>query len=104
MVKIKAIHAREILDSRGNPTIETTIWSEAGHATIASVPSGASTGKFEAHELRDNDQSRYRGQGVLKAVSNVNSVIAPRIVGMDPTYQTPIDKLLVEILPKNTNW
>lgn len=97
MVKIKSIHAREILDSRGNPTVETTIWSDSGHATIASVPSGASTGRYEALELRDKDPNRYRGLGVLKAVSNVNTVIAPRLIGMDPTLQTPIDKLLCQI-------
>ncbi len=97
MAKIKALHAREILDSRGNPTIETTIWADTGHATIASIPSGASTGKYEALELRDNDPKRYQGLGVLTAVSYVNSIIAPQIIGMDPLYQTKIDKLLVEM-------
>lgn len=97
MAKIQAIKAREILDSRGNPTIETTIWSDQGYAAVAAIPSGASTGKFEAVELRDNDPSRYKGQGVLKAVSNVNDIIAPKLIGMDPTYQTQVDKVLVEL-------
>lgn len=97
MATIKALKAREILDSRGNPTVETTIWSDLGHATIASIPSGASTGKYEAVELRDQDPARFAGQGVLKAVSNVNDIIAPRIIGMDPTYQSKIDKVLVDL-------
>ena len=97
MVKIKAVRAREILDSRGNPTIETMIWSDAGHVAVASVPSGASTGKFEAVELRDRDMTRFRGMGVLKAVANVNTMIAPKIIGMDPLYQSKVDKMLVEL-------
>lgn len=97
MAKIKAIRGREILDSRGIPTIETTIWSDNGQVAVASIPSGVSTGKDEAIELRDNDPDRFRGQGVLNAVNNVNTVIAPKIIGMDPTMQTPIDKLLIEL-------
>ena len=97
MAKIRAIKAREILDSRGTPTIETTIWSDTGLAAVAAVPSGASTGKFEAVELRDGDPARFKGLGVLKAVENVNKVIAPRVIGMDPTYQSQVDKLLVEL-------
>lgn len=97
MAKIKAIHAREILDSRGNPTVETTIWADSGHATVASIPSGASTGKYEALELRDNDPKRYQGMGVLTAVSYVNTIIAPRLIGADPLYQTRIDKTLVQM-------
>lgn len=97
MAKIKAIRGREILDSRGIPTIETTVWSDNGQVAVASIPSGASTGKAEAIELRDNDPERFGGQGVLKAVNNVNTVIAPKIIGMDPTLQTPIDKILIEM-------
>jgi enolase len=97
MPKIAAVHAREILDSRGNPTIETTVWSDAGYAAVSSIPSGASTGKYEALELRDGDMSRFKGQGVLKAVENVNVTIATKIIGMDPTYQTKIDKALVDL-------
>src|SRR5688572_22643862 len=97
MSKIMAVHAREILDSRGNPTIETTVWSDNGMAAVASIPSGASTGKYEALELRDDDPNRFKGMGVLKAVENVNVVIAPKVMGMDPTYQTKIDKMLLEL-------
>jgi len=97
MAKIKTIHAREILDSRGNPTVEVTIWTDAGHATVASIPSGASTGKFEALELRDGDAGRYRGLGVLKAVANINTIIAPAVIGQDPTYQTKLDKIIVSL-------
>ena len=97
MAKIKKIQAREILDSRGNPTVQTTIWADSGQATIASVPAGASTGKYEAKELRDEDPNRFRGKGVLKAVDNVNNTIAPEIVGMDPRYQSPIDKKMIEM-------
>ena len=96
-MRLKKISAIEILDSRGSPTIETTIWSDAGQATIASVPSGVSTGKYEALELRDNDPNRYQGQGVLKAVGNVNTIIAPKVVGMDPLYQTKLDKVLIDL-------
>ncbi len=97
MAKIKKIEAREILDSRGNPTVQTTIWADSGQATIASVPAGASTGKYEAKELRDEDPNRFGGKGVLKAVDNVNKIIAPEIVGMDPRYQSPIDKKIIKI-------
>lgn len=97
MAKIKKIHAREILDSRGSPTVQTTIWADTGQATIASVPAGASTGKFEAAELRDEDPNRFGGKGVLKAVDNVNNVIAPEVVGLDPRYQSPIDKKMIEM-------
>ncbi len=97
MAKIKAIHAREILDSRGNPTVETTIWSDTDHGAISSVPSGASTGRFEAVELRDGDPARFNGQGVLKAVENVNRVISPFVVGQDPTKQNNIDQILINL-------
>lgn len=97
MAKIKALHAREILDSRGNPTIETTIWSDTGHGAISSVPSGASTGRFEAVELRDKDPDRFGGLGVLKAVANVNQIISPYIIGQDPTQQNTIDQILINL-------
>lgn len=97
MPKIKAIHAREILDSRGNPTIETTVWSDDDHGAVSSVPSGASTGRFEAIELRDNDPNRFGGLGVLKAVDNVNRIISPFIVGQDPTKQNNIDQILLNL-------
>ena len=97
MAVIKAIRAREILDSRGNPTIETTAWADNGAAAVASIPSGASKGMFEALELRDEDPARFKGRGVLKAVNNVNTFIAPKVIGMDPTYQTKIDKLMVDL-------
>ena len=79
---IENVHAREILDSRGNPTVEVEVTLESGFVGRASVPSGASTGENEALELRDGDKTRYLGKGVLKAVDNVNKVIAPAIIGM----------------------
>ena len=93
--KIKSIYAREILDSRGNPTVEVECTLESGIKSMASVPSGASTGKREALELRDNDKSRYHGKGVLKAVNNVNSIIAPLIIGMEVDNQKEIDNLMI---------
>ncbi len=97
MTKIKAVHAREILDSRGNPTIETTVWSDSDHGAVTSVPSGASTGRFEAVELRDGDPNRFGGQGVLKAVDNVNRIISPYIIKQDPTRQNDIDQILLNL-------
>jgi len=94
-MKIKDISAREILDSRGNPTIETTIVLENGVTATSSVPSGASVGKYEALELKDNDPRRYNGMGVLKAVANVNEVIKPKILGMEVRNQLEIDKTLI---------
>lgn len=91
-MKIKNIHAREILDSRGTPTIEAEVRLESGHIGCASVPSGASTGEHEAIELRDGDPTRYFGKGVLKAVSNVNEIIAPELTGMSVFEQTAIDR------------
>lgn len=91
-MKIKNIHAREILDSRGTPTIEAEVKLESGHIGCASVPSGASTGEHEAIELRDGDPTRYFGKGVLKAVSNVNEIIAPELIGMSVFEQTAIDR------------
>ncbi|HWR08287.1 MAG TPA: phosphopyruvate hydratase, partial [Sporomusa sp.] len=95
--RIKNVKAIEILDSRGNPTIRVFMSLENGVRVAASVPSGASTGKNEAVELRDNDRNRYGGKGVQKAVSNVNEMIAPEIVGFDPAKQTEIDRLLIEM-------
>lgn len=97
MSQIVAVHAREILDSRGNPTIEVDIITASGYSGRASVPSGASTGENEAVELRDGDQSRYLGKGVLKAVHNVNNVIAEEIMGLDVRDQALIDRKLIEL-------
>ncbi len=95
--KIYSIHAREILDSRGNPTVETTVILNSGYRGTASVPSGASVGKYEAVELRDNDEKRYGGMGVLKAVAMVNQNIAGKLRGMDALEQGSIDKALVDL-------
>lgn len=97
MAQIARIWAREILDSRGTPTVEAYCQLDSGQYSIASVPSGASTGKNEALELRDQDQNRYRGKGVLKAVQNVNNVLGPQLQGMDPTDQNSIDDKLIKI-------
>ena len=97
MGKIKNIYAREILDSRGNPTVEVDVTLENGIIGRASVPSGASTGSREALELRDNDKTRFMGKGVLKAVNNVNNIIAPAIVGMESTNQHEIDYKMIEL-------
>ena len=94
---IKNVHAREILDSRGNPTVEVEVTLDSGVTERASVPSGASTGEHEALELRDNDKSRYGGKGVLKAVDNVNNVIAPSLVGMSVLEQRAIDHKMIEM-------
>jgi len=95
MSKIKSVYAREILDSRGNPTIETTVWSDNGHGAVASIPSGASTGRLEAYEMRDGDPNRFGGLGVLKACANVNQIISKYIVGQDPLKQNDIDQILL---------
>jgi len=97
MSRISRITAREILDSRGNPTVEVDVVLDGGAFGRAAVPSGASTGEHEAVELRDNDKSRYMGKGVLKAVTNVNNVIAKKLCGSDPFKQEEIDKALIEI-------
>lgn len=94
---IESIHARQIMDSRGNPTIEVDVLTELGIIGRAAVPSGASTGENEAVELRDGDKSRYLGKGVLKAVENVNEVIAEEIVGMSVFDQKLIDKVMIEL-------
>lgn len=97
MSLIEGIHARQILDSRGNPTIEVDVITESGAFGRAAVPSGASTGTHEAVELRDGDKKRYQGKGVLKAVENVNTKIASEIVGLDVFDQNLIDKIMIEL-------
>ena len=97
MEKIEIIIAREILDSRGNPTVEVEVGLNDGAFGRASVPSGASTGKYEAVELRDKSKKRYLGKGVEKAVQNVNSVIAPVLIGMEATDQRLVDRTLIEL-------
>ncbi|MDR3118005.1 MAG: phosphopyruvate hydratase [Mediterranea sp.] len=96
-MKIQKIIAREILDSRGNPTVEVDVVLENGIVGRASVPSGASTGEHEALELRDEDKSRYGGKGVLKAVENINTIIAPRLIGMCASNQRGIDHTMIEL-------
>lgn len=97
MSQIVSVHAREILDSRGNPTIEVEVVTASGASGRAAVPSGASTGENEALELRDGDKNRYLGKGVLKAVYNVNSVISEEIMGMDVTNQIGIDQKMIDL-------
>ena len=97
MSRIIDVHAREVLDSRGNPTVEVEVYTECGEMGRASVPSGASTGEREALELRDGDKSRFMGKGVLTAVNNVNEILAPEIIGMDVTDQVGIDKKLIAL-------
>jgi enolase len=97
MSSIKNIHARQILDSRGNPTIEVDVTTENGFVGRASVPSGASTGSREALELRDGDKSRFMGKGVLKAIDNVNKIIAPKLIGKNVFEQRSIDHLMLEL-------
>lgn len=97
MSTIIDIFAREVLDSRGNPTVEVEVILEDGTMGRAIVPSGASTGAHEAVELRDGDKSRYLGKGVLKAVDNVNDIIAPEIIGMDAKHQVDIDTIMIEL-------
>ena len=97
MTEIVAIRAREVLDSRGNPTVEADVILESGAMGRAIVPSGASTGEHEAVELRDGDKSRYLGKGVLQAVANVESIIAPELEGMDASNQRLLDKTMIEL-------
>ncbi|SMP38895.1 phosphopyruvate hydratase [Anoxynatronum buryatiense] len=97
MTIISDVYAREVLDSRGNPTVEVEVYLESGVMGSAIVPSGASTGLFEAVELRDGDKSRYMGKGVLKAVENVNEVIGPEIIGLDAVDQVAIDEIMIEL-------
>ena len=97
MTIISDVFAREILDSRGNPTLEAEVWLEDGTVGRAAVPSGASTGAYEAVELRDGDKGRYLGKGVIQAVENVNEIISPELIGMDATDQIGIDQLMIEL-------
>lgn len=97
MTIISDVYAREVLDSRGNPTVEVEVYLESGAMGRAIVPSGASTGAHEAVELRDNDKDRYLGKGVLQAVKNVNEVIAPEIIGMNAVDQLEIDKTMIAL-------
>lgn len=97
MPYITDVYAREVLDSRGNPTVEVEVLTESGSFGSALVPSGASTGEYEAVELRDGDKERYLGKGVLKAVENVNDVIGPELLGLDVTRQNIIDYLMIEL-------
>ncbi len=97
MSYIADIHARQILDSRGNPTVEVDVTTDSGFIGRAAVPSGASTGKHEAVELRDGDKARFLGRGVLKAVDNVNAIIADQLIGMDVANQAYIDSQLIQI-------
>ncbi|MDY0074342.1 MAG: phosphopyruvate hydratase [Acholeplasmataceae bacterium] len=97
MPYISDIYAREVLDSRGNPTVEVEVYTDSGAFGRAIVPSGASTGEHEAVELRDGDKKRFLGKGVLNAVANVNDVIAPELIGFDVTNQVAIDKLMIEL-------
>lgn len=99
---IKRVVAREILDSRGNPTVEADVHTNDG-VFRAAVPSGASTGKYEALELRDGDKARYLGKGVTKAVNNVNTILSKELVGRDTTRQKEIDNLMVQTLDGSKN-
>ena len=97
MTEIVAMHAREILDSRGNPTVEADVLLASGAMGRAAVPSGASTGEHEAVELRDNDESRYLGKGTRRAVENIETAIAPEIGGMDAEDQGALDRHMIAI-------
>ena len=94
---IESVRALEVIDSRGNPTVQVEVVTEDGFSGVAMVPSGASTGSFEAVELRDGDKERYLGKGVLKAVENVNEIIAPKLEGMNVFEQAKIDKMMIEL-------
>src|ERR1700730_6405143 len=97
MSQIAKIHARQVLDSRGNPTVEADVYTTSGILGRAIVPSGASTGKHEAVELRDGDKKKYLGKGVEKAVNNINETIAEELYGWDVTDQRGIDKSMIEM-------
>ena len=97
MSKINKVHARQVFDSRGNPTIEAEVILENNIKASSIVPSGASTGAFEAHELRDNDKNYFLGKSVLKAVNNVNTIISEKIIGQDPNNQQKIDDILLKL-------
>lgn len=95
MAAINAVYAREILDSRGLPTVECSVWLDSGHMATSAAAAGTSKGKYEALELRDNDLAHMAGEGVLQAVQNVNQVLGPQLIGQDPTQQTKIDQILI---------
>src|SRR5580658_8951379 len=97
MSRIKDIRGREIIDSRGNPTVEADVILDSGVQGRAAVPSGASTGTREAVELRDGDARRYGGKGVLKAVEHVNTVLRPALLGRDPRDQEGLDKVMIDL-------
>src|SRR5512133_3390810 len=97
MSEIVDVYAREILDSRGNPTLEVEVYLESGAFGRAIVPSGASTGEREALELRDGDPRRDKGKGVLRAVANMNDIIAPKVTGLEVIDQAYIDNLMIEL-------
>jgi enolase len=97
MSTIQQVYAREVLDSRGIPTIECSLWLDDGRSVMTTVPSGTSTGKYEAKELRDNDPNRMVGKGVLKAVENINTTLGPQLIGKDPTNQTENDQMMVNL-------
>ena len=102
MTIISNVYAREVLDSRGNPTVEVEVYLESGYIGRAIVPSGASTGAFEAVELRDGDKGRYLGKGVEKAVENVNEIIAPEVIGFDALDQVSVDNMMIELTAHRT--
>ena len=106
MAAIESVYARQILDSRGNPTVEVILDTEDGAEGRGLVPSGASTGEAEAWERRDGDKSVYGGKGVLNAVKAVNEVIAPKVIGMDATDQRALDDLMIELdgTPNKGSW
>jgi enolase len=97
MTTIVDVYAREILDSRGNPTVEVDVYTESGARGRAAVPSGASTGEFEACELRDDDATRFGGKGVRQAVANVNGPLADALLGADAADQVAVDQILIEL-------
>ena len=100
MGKIKKVYAREILDSRGNPRVEADVYTDSGFMGRAAVPSGASTGKYEVVELRDQDNPRYLGKGVIKAVENINIIINQEIKNIDITDQILIDQKMIDLKSK----
>lgn len=97
MAKIENIHAREIIDSRGNPTVEVEVRLDSGVLGRAAVPSGASTGAHEAHELRDGDKNRYHGKGVMQAIKNIGEIVSPELIGMNPADLEKIDQTLIAL-------
>src|SRR5665811_357620 len=97
MAKIKQITAREILNAKGNPTVEATVYLNDGRLGIASCPSGTSVGNYEASELKDHDSDRFDGNGVLNAISNIERVIAPNLIGVEATKQQVVDKIMIDL-------